>query len=61
MTEQRLTGRWHGGLRPWDRGRKSSGPGLATLSGTMLAGRLLPWAILWWIASTSPEEDVAVG
>jgi FlaA1/EpsC-like NDP-sugar epimerase len=42
MTEQRLTGRWHGGLRPWDRSRKSSGPGLTTLIvGAGSAGRTL--------------------
>jgi trk system potassium uptake protein TrkH len=36
------------------------GPGLAALSATMLLGRLLPWAFLWWVAASAPEEQVAV-
>jgi Trk-type K+ transport system membrane component len=37
------------------------GRGMAVLSATMLLGRMLPWAVLWWMATSMPEEDVAVG
>jgi trk system potassium uptake protein TrkH len=35
--------------------------GLATLSTIMLLGRALPMAILWWMARSAPDADVAVG
>jgi trk system potassium uptake protein TrkH len=38
-----------------------TGAGLYILSLTMLAGRLLPLAILWWAARNIPETDLAVG
>lgn len=38
-----------------------TGPGLYTLSAIMLAGRLLPLAVLWWMARTTTDADVAVG
>ena len=31
------------------------------LSAAMLAGRMTPLLILWWMADTTPEADVAVG
>jgi trk system potassium uptake protein TrkH len=38
-----------------------TGTGLFILSFTMLAGRLIPLAILWWSARTIADADVAVG
>jgi trk system potassium uptake protein TrkH len=38
-----------------------TGNGLYTLATTMLLGRVLPWAVLWWAALTTPEADIAVG
>lgn len=39
-----------------------TGNGLFTLSGLMLAGRVAPLIVLWWMASTPEEGDrVAVG
>src|SRR5206468_9458077 len=37
------------------------GRGMAVLSATMLLGRMLPWAVLWWMATSMPEEEIAVG
>jgi len=37
------------------------GPGLYTLAFTMLAGRLVPLLILWWMATTTEDADIAVG
>ncbi len=39
----------------------TTGPGLYVLSGLMVAGRLLPFAALWWMANTTRDADVAVG
>jgi trk system potassium uptake protein TrkH len=39
----------------------TTGPGLLVLSLLMLAGRLGPLAILWWMAETTTGADVAVG
>jgi trk system potassium uptake protein len=38
-----------------------SGPGLWVLSGGMLLGRVLPVGVLWWMAMTVREADMAVG
>ena len=39
-----------------------TGNGLFTLSALMLAGRVLPWVVLWWMAATPDDDDaVAVG
>jgi Trk-type K+ transport system membrane component len=38
-----------------------TGDGLFTLSGLMLAGRLGPLLILWWMATSGDEDPVAVG
>ncbi|MGH7214516.1 MAG: hypothetical protein ACREIT_07120 [Tepidisphaeraceae bacterium] len=38
-----------------------TGAGLHVLSVTMLLGRLAPVAVLWWMAKTTPEADVAAG
>jgi Trk-type K+ transport system membrane component len=38
-----------------------TGPGLYTLCAVMLAGRLAPILILWWMAATTRDADVAVG
>ncbi len=38
-----------------------TGDGLFTLSGMMLAGRLVPLAVLWWMATSGDEDVVAVG
>jgi len=37
------------------------GPGLYVLCLAMLLGRLVPVAVLWWLAKTTPETDVLVG
>jgi trk system potassium uptake protein len=37
------------------------GGGLYTLSAAMLAGRLAPLMILWWMAEITSREEVAVG
>ena len=37
------------------------GPGLYTLCAVMLAGRVAPVFILWWMARTTDDADVAVG
>lgn len=39
----------------------TTGPGLLVLSALMLAGRLAPLAVLWWIAETTGGVDVVVG
>ena len=38
-----------------------TGPGLLVLSALMLAGRMGPLAILWWMARDARTADVAVG
>jgi Trk-type K+ transport system membrane component len=38
-----------------------AGPGLIVLSASMLLGRLLPLAVLWWAATTCEGVEVAVG
>jgi Trk-type K+ transport system membrane component len=38
-----------------------TGPGLYTLCAVMLAGRLAPVFVLWWMATTTRDADVAVG
>jgi Trk-type K+ transport system membrane component len=38
-----------------------TGPGLYTLCTVMLAGRVAPLFILWWMANTTTDADVAVG
>ncbi len=38
-----------------------AGGGLIVLSIAMLLGRLVPLAILWWAATTTPDADLAVG
>lgn len=38
-----------------------TGNGLFTLSALMLAGRLAPLLVLWWMASTPEDDSVAVG
>jgi trk system potassium uptake protein len=35
--------------------------GLYVLSATMMAGRIAPILVLWWMAETTPEASVAVG
>ncbi|MCY2952305.1 MAG: hypothetical protein NTU53_10050 [Planctomycetota bacterium] len=37
------------------------GPGLDILGAAMLLGRLVPLGILWWMASTTWEAELAVG
>lgn len=37
------------------------GDGLYTLTATMFAGRVVPLLILWWMADTTTNADVAVG
>ena len=37
-----------------------TGPGLYTLCAVMLAGRLAPVFLLWWMAGTTRDADVAV-
>jgi len=37
-----------------------TGPGLAILSALMLAGRLAPIGILWWMVDAAPEAEVAI-
>ena len=37
------------------------GPGLDILVGAMLLGRLVPLGILWWMAGTTVEAELAVG
>jgi Trk-type K+ transport system membrane component len=38
-----------------------TGPGLIVLSGLMLAGRIAPLLVLWWVATTGEEVDVLIG
>jgi Trk-type K+ transport system membrane component len=38
-----------------------TGPGLLVLSALMLIGRLVPLAILWWVARTTAGAEVLVG
>jgi trk system potassium uptake protein TrkH len=38
-----------------------TGPGLYTLSAVMLAGRVAPVLILWWMAGTTEDSVLAVG
>ena len=38
-----------------------TGPGLYTLCAVMLAGRVAPMFVLWWMARTTADADVAVG
>jgi trk system potassium uptake protein TrkH len=38
-----------------------TGPGLVVLSGLMLAGRIAPLLVLWWVATTGEEVDVLIG
>jgi trk system potassium uptake protein TrkH len=38
-----------------------SDSGLHILSATMLAGRVMPVLVLWWMADTTANADVAVG
>ena len=38
-----------------------TGTALYTLSLTMLAGRMIPVMILWWMADTNRGAEVAVG
>jgi trk system potassium uptake protein len=38
-----------------------TGSGMYTLSGAMMAGRLMPLMVLWWAALTTGDADVAVG
>lgn len=38
-----------------------TGPGLYTLSAIMLLGRLAPLVVLWWMARTTHDADIAVG
>jgi trk system potassium uptake protein TrkH len=35
--------------------------GLAALSATMLLGRMMPMAVLWWMAQSTGRTDLAVG
>ncbi|MGE5611592.1 MAG: hypothetical protein ACM359_20245, partial [Bacillota bacterium] len=37
------------------------GPGLDVLSGAMLLGRLAPLGILWWMAQTTDDAELAIG
>jgi trk system potassium uptake protein TrkH len=37
------------------------GPGLYTLCAVMLAGRVAPMFVLWWLATTTDDAEVAVG
>jgi trk system potassium uptake protein len=39
----------------------SVGTGLDVLTGTMLIGRLVPLGVLWWMAGSMREAEVAVG
>jgi trk system potassium uptake protein TrkH len=38
-----------------------TGPGLYTLCAVMLAGRVAPVFVLWWMARTTEDAEVAVG
>jgi trk system potassium uptake protein TrkH len=38
-----------------------TGPGLYVLSAIMLAGRIAPLLVLWWMVKVSPDAEVAVG
>jgi trk/ktr system potassium uptake protein len=38
-----------------------TGPGLIVLSGLMLAGRVAPLVVLWWVAKTGEQVDVLIG
>ena len=38
-----------------------TGPGLYTLSAVMLAGRVAPVLVLWWMARTTDDADLPVG
>ena len=38
-----------------------TGPGLYTLSAVMLAGRVAPVLVLWWMARTTRDSALAVG
>ncbi|MGH7178521.1 MAG: potassium transporter TrkG [Tepidisphaeraceae bacterium] len=37
------------------------GPALYVLSGTMLIGRFAPLIVLWWMAHTTTDADLAIG
>ena len=39
----------------------TAGPGLYTLCLLMLAGRIVPVAVLWWMARAVDDADLAVG
>jgi Trk-type K+ transport system membrane component len=38
-----------------------TGEGLFTLSAAMFAGRVVPLLILWWLADSTTDADIAVG
>ena len=38
-----------------------TGPGLYVLSTLMLAGRVAPLLVLWWMVKVAPDAEVAVG
>jgi Trk-type K+ transport system membrane component len=38
-----------------------TGPGLYILSATMLLGRLMPLCVLWWMAQTTHDAELAFG
>jgi trk system potassium uptake protein TrkH len=38
-----------------------TGPGLYVLSAVMLAGRIAPLLILWWMVRAAPDAEIAVG
>jgi Trk-type K+ transport system membrane component len=38
-----------------------TGPALIVLSGLMLIGRIMPLAVLWWVARTGEPVDVLIG
>ena len=38
-----------------------AGPGSYVLSALMLAGRMVPWLILWWMADTTTDAELAIG
>lgn len=38
-----------------------TGKGSYILSALMLAGRMVPWLILWWMADTTEDAELAIG
>jgi trk system potassium uptake protein TrkH len=38
-----------------------TGAPLVVLSAAMLVGRMVPWLVLWWLATTTRDAEIAVG